>query len=85
MKRIILVAFLLLSSMLTAEIQVDEGLNEFRIYEKGTPRNLYFSVEKDKVFIGNNYNSTELFIKGAFNLGRDDTGFDFKQIGRAHV
>ena len=81
MKRIILALFLLLSSILTAEIQVDEGINEFRIYEKGTPRDLYFSVEKDKVFIGNNYNSTEVFLKGDFTLGKDDTGYDFRLYG----
>lgn len=81
MKRILLVIALLLSSILTAEIQIDEGINEFRIYERGATRNLYFSVEKNKVLVGNQYTNTPLNIYGATTFGKDDTGYDFKLFG----
>ena len=68
MKRILIAVFILLSFMLTAEIQVEQGLNEFRIYDVGNPRNMYFRVYDDNVVVGDVNNSTALKLTGAFDV-----------------
>ena len=81
MKKIILISILLLVSLLSAEIQTDSSKNEFRIYENGTPRNMYFRVHESNVLIGSKNSEVQLSLDGKFYVGRDDTGYDVKFFG----
>ena len=93
MKRILsLIVLVALSTLLLAEIQVEQGLNEWRVYQNGRSRNLYFSVEGEKVRVGNSNTSTNLEVAGtltvsgrviggttfgaALTVGEDDAGYD---------
>jgi len=66
MKKILLTIILLLSfTVAIAEIQIDSGKNEFRIYERGASADLYFSVHTDNVRMGDANTGIDLKVFGA--------------------
>ena len=87
MKRLIPIILILLFASLFAEIQVEEGANEFRVYQQGHSRNLYFSVENGNVRIGSSNAAADLnvsediIVVGDGTIGDDLTVTDDASIG----
>jgi len=81
MKKLLIIAFLLIAFVLQADIQVEQGNIDWRIYEQGTPATQYFQVYHGRVMVGNSATTLPTYLNGGLYIGKDDTGHDVVLYG----